>query len=92
MFALIRECEGSDLSQEKFVKHHGISKSTFGYWRKKYQEETGANKRKDNLIPIKVSNATEKHPDVLEIVYPNGVRLVCSPCMDISRLKPLIVL
>jgi len=83
------------LSQEKFFHQNGLSKSTFGYWRKKYLKETGISKRKDNFIPVKVGkpgNNTDKGPGVLELVYPNGVRMVCSAGIDLSRLKPLIVL
>jgi hypothetical protein len=36
MYALIRKWEQSGLSQAKFFSEHKISKSTFGYWRKKY--------------------------------------------------------
>lgn len=92
MFALVLECENSGLSQEKFFDQHKISKSTFGYWRKKYLKETSHGKGKDNFIPVKVGNTGDKSPEVLEVIYPNGVRLVCSAGMDLSRLKPLIIL
>jgi hypothetical protein len=92
MYALILEWENSGLSQEKFYKQHGISKSTFGYWRKKYLKEIGPSKTKDNFIPVKVGAIIDRRPEFLEVVYPNGVRLVCSSGMDLSRLKPLIVL
>jgi transposase-like protein len=92
MFALILKCENSGLSQEKFIKHHGISMSTFGYWRKKYLKETGHDKRKDNFIPVKIDKTTDKPSEVVEVVYPNGVRMLCPADMDLSRLKPLIVL
>ncbi|MDY0286640.1 MAG: hypothetical protein RBR21_10945 [Bacteroidales bacterium] len=37
MYAIIRELEASGLTQEVFLKRRDISKSTFGYWRKKNQ-------------------------------------------------------
>lgn len=92
MYALIREWERSGLTQKKFFEQHPIPRSTFGYWRKKYIKENGQGKEKDNFIPVKVSNAAENSPELLQVIYPNGVRLVCSPDMDLSRLKPLIVL
>jgi len=92
MFSLILECENSGLSQEKFFDQHKISKSTFGYWRKKYLKETGHGKRKDNFIPVKVGTVKNKSPEVLELVYPNGVRIVCPAGMNLSRLKQLIAL
>ncbi len=94
MYALIRKWEASGLSQEKFFRRHGIAKSTFGYWRKKYIKEKTNSKSKENFIPIEIKKAgnTYKSTEVLELVYPNGVRLVCSASMELSRLKPLIVL
>jgi hypothetical protein len=92
MYALILKWDNSGLTQEKFFEQHGIPKSTFGYWRKKYLRETVLRKEKDNFIPVTLGHATEKSPELLEVIYPNGVRLVCSSAMDLSRLKPLIVL
>lgn len=92
MYALIREWERSGLSQEKFFKQHRVPRSTFAYWRKKYLREAGQGKGQDSFIPVKVDDADENTPELLQVIYPNGVRLVCSPGMDLSRLKPLIVL
>jgi len=92
MFALIRNWENSGLTQENFFQQHGIPKSTFAYWRKKYLKETGIGKNKDSFIPVKVDNAIGTSQRVIELVYPNGVRMVCSAEMDLSRLKPLIIL
>lgn len=92
IYGLILEWESSGLSQEKFFSRHGIPRSTFSYWRKQYLRETGLRKGKENFIPVTLGHATEKSPELLEVIYPNGVRLVCSSGMDLSRLKPLIVL
>ena len=92
MFALIRQWESSGQSQEQFVIQQGIAISTFGYWRRKYLKETAQGEK--HFIPVKIArdSYTENSQGVLELVYPNGVRLVCSASMDLSRLKPLIVL
>ena len=95
MYALIRKWEASGLSQEQFLRQYGIAKSTFGYWRKKYLKETATSKEKENFIPVKVNQSDQKadqKAETLELIYPNGVRLVCSASMDLSQLKPLIVL
>lgn len=94
MYALIRQWEASGLSQPEFLNQKGISKSTFGYWRKKYLREPGNIKRKDNFIPVKIDQAgsTKVNQEIIELFYPNGIRLVCSSGMELSRLKPLIVL
>ena len=92
MFALIRQWEKSGLTQENFFNQHGIPKSTFVYWRTRYLKETGHSKGKNNFIPVKLDNAPEKGHQVIELVYPNGVRMVCSADTDLSLIKSLIVL
>jgi transposase-like protein len=92
MYALIRKWEESGLTQENFFHQHGIPKSTFAYWRKKYLKEPGQSNGKNSFIPVKVDNATIKSQQVIELVYPNEVRLACSADTELSRLKSLIVL
>jgi hypothetical protein len=95
MYSLIRSWEASGLSQDQFFHKHGLAKSTFGYWRKKYLRDKARSKMKENFIPVKVDQDHEKsdhQAGTLELVYPNGIRLVCSEAMELSRLKPLIVL
>ena len=94
MYRLIRDCEVSGISQEKFFKERGIAKSTFGYWRKKYQKENRTSK--SSFIPVKVSSRNKRAAvppqGLIELNYPNGVSLTCSDQLDLSRLKTLIVL
>ena len=95
MYALIRKWESSGLAQLKFLEQSGISKSTFGYCRKRYLEEHGPSKADSGrLIPIKVNS--DKNPSMsegqsLEIIYPNGVRLLCPAGMNLASIKELIV-
>ena len=91
MFALIREWESSGILQKQFILEHGIARSTFGYWRRKYLKETSSGKPKEGFIPVNI-NSCDKGPKAIALFYPNGIRLVCSADMDLSRLKPLIVL
>lgn len=92
-YALIRKWESSGLSQAKFNDEHQISKSTFGYWRKKYllEQKQPSSKR---MIPVHILPSEEPQPveevQNLEIVYPNGVRVVCPVQMESSRVKALI--
>lgn len=92
MYALILNWEESGLTQENFFHQHGIPKSTFSYWRKKYLNEIGQGNGKNSFITVKVDNATIRSQQLIELVYPNGVRLACSADTELSRLKSLIVL
>ena len=91
---MIRQLESSGMTKEKFLQHHNIAKSTFGYWLKKYRDEKSTSHDNKNFIPVKISDSpkTNNSSKEIELFYPNGVRLVCSSDMDISKLKPLIVL
>jgi hypothetical protein len=92
MFALIRKWENSGLTQENFFNQLGIPKSTYSYWRTIYLEETERGTSKNSFIPVKVDNTLAGYNRVLEVVYPNGVRLVCPADTDLSLIKSLIVL
>ena len=81
MYALIRELESSGLTQEVFLKRRDISKSTFGYWRKKYlRDQRQTQSTSSRLIPVQIE--PEENPiaesNNLEIIYPNGVRIILS--------------
>ncbi len=95
MYDLIRKWESSGQAQLTFLARTGISKSAFGYWRKKYLEEIGASKPSTGrLIPIQVSSdkkSANHENQSLEIIYPNGVRLLCPSAMDLASVKELIV-
>lgn len=94
MYELIRRWESSGELQAKFVQKYDIPLSTFGFYRTQYLEELDTQKGKKNFIPVHVDNpeyAGETHENI-ELVYPNGVRLICSTAMDLSKLKPLILL
>lgn len=95
MFSLIRKWENGNQTQEEFFKKHNIAKSTFGYWRKKYLKEIGTVEKEKGFIPINVSmqeNKISENPEMMELCYPNGVRLVFSSGIELGRLKPLITL
>lgn len=95
MYALIRKWEQSEVSQSQFFKEHKISKSTFGYWRKKYLLEQGQHEEaKGKMIPVRIQAPEQPVfsglATSLEIIYPNGVRIVCPAQMEASSVKALV--
>lgn len=68
--ALVEEYLKSGLSQKAFCAKTGLSPSTFAYWVRKKKEI-------DNSSPgfIKIETSTGGVNEVVEIIYPNGVRL-----------------
>lgn len=94
MYELIRRWESSGELQKIFLQKHDIPRSTFGYYRMQYLKEQSTPKGKKNFIPVHVdkSEPTGDTHENIELIYPNGVRLICSSAMDLSKLKPLILL
>lgn len=94
MYSLIRKWEASGMKQEQFFQQNQISKSTFRYWRKKFLKEKGSVWKQESFIPVKITNNdfSDNDSEVLELVYPNGVHLELPASIDLSRLKPLIIL
>lgn len=94
MYALIRKWKSSGLAQVNFCQEHQISISTFGYWRKKYLREETTSENKSQMIPVHIQPQeimeTVNQSESLEIVYPNGVRIVCPARIETSRVKDLI--
>jgi len=93
MYALIREWETSGQSQTKFFEAHQICKSTFGYWRKKYlRDQSQPNPTSTRLIPVQIEPETVPltESNNLEIIYPNGVRIILSGQVDAKQIKKFI--
>jgi len=72
MFALIDQWRASGQRRDEFCRQHQIKVSTFSYW------VTRKNRAdKDNpggFIRIETSGSSPSQ-DLVEIIYPNGVRL-----------------
>ena len=90
--------QASGLSQLEFCKRENLSKSTFGYWLKKYRKEKGQPKpsRKKTVkafIPVEVSKTMEVpvlSNGQIQITYPNGVKVRCPASINMHQLKTLI--
>lgn len=94
MYELIRRWESSGETRKKFLQKYEVPLSTFGLYRTQYLKDLASPKGKKNFIPVHVdkSEPTGDIPENIELIYPNGVRLICSSAMDLSKLKPLILL
>lgn len=87
-FSLIRTCEESTISQKQFCRENNLSISTFGYWRRKYIKSLipeDADPSEGTFIPLKDSAHS-----LLEIIYPNGVRIQVPEGTHPNQLSTLI--
>jgi hypothetical protein len=98
MFKIIEQWKASGLSQLLFYKREKISKSTFGYWYKKYKQEKGLlpkspKKVHHTFIPVEIPTpVNDVNVDLarIEISFPNGVQLNCPASIDMGQLKTVI--
>ena len=84
MFALMSLWESSGLTRQEFCKEHEIKLSNFSYWRTRYRKSQTAS-GSENFIKVKPVLATS-----IELIYPNGVKMVLPANSDIATLSALI--
>ena len=84
MFALMSLWESSDLTRQEFCEEHGIKLSNFSYWRTRYRKSQSSNGR-GNFTQVKPVLAT-----TIELIYPNGVKMVLPANSDPATLSTLI--
>jgi hypothetical protein len=87
MYSYISQWKESGLSQKQYCLENKISSSNFFYWYKKYRKQ---NNPVTGFIPVHVHQRSEKPSDVLEIIYPNGVRVQISGAAHPSVIGELI--
>jgi transposase-like protein len=78
----IEACKQSGLSVVAYCKQHGIVKSVYYKWVKKWSSENTV----AGFTQVDVASTST----TIEITYPNGVRLSYSGALDTSTLKLLV--
>lgn len=86
MFAMMTVWESSQEPREQFCKRHGVSLSTFSYWRTKYRKENNSSEPTQGSFIGLQPQLSES----LEICYPNGVRIRLSQGSSLADLQALI--
>ena len=84
MFALMASWESSGLTRQEFCKDHDIKLSNFSYWRTRYLRSQSS-KKSEHFVKIKPAVATS-----IELIYPNGVKIVLPANSDSATLSTLI--
>ena len=86
MFDLISRWEDSDEGRTTFCNAHGVTLSTFSYWRTKYRKSKKAMSSK-GFVELKPTLSMG-----LEVVYPNGVIVRLPQTSSLSDLRALVQL
>lgn len=88
MFALIRRCEESDLTQKAYCEQTDIRYHVFHYWYRQYRDRQVLN---TSTTPSFVSLNDDPFPTVsAELVMPNGKQLLFHQPVDVQVLKALL--
>jgi hypothetical protein len=91
---MIASWESSGQDKTGYCESHEINVHTFNYWLQKYKLDSGEEPRKPGGVKF-VELAVQRAPGpgsmpVLELCYPNGVRLVFKELVSAKYLEPLI--
>mgnify|MGYP001800267115 CR=1 FL=1 len=84
MFALMAQWESSGLTRQQFCKEHGVKLGNFSYWRTRYLRSKSS-KKPENFVKVTPIQATS-----IELIYPNGVKIVLPADSDSGTLSSLI--
>lgn len=88
MFSIIESWQESGLSKKQFCAEQSISQPVFYYWMKKYREQHF--QAPEGFIPVCVQNEVPRSNGIVEILYPNGVRLLLPGETDLGVVRSLI--
>jgi len=99
--SLISRQKESGLTVRMFCSNEGIAESSFYYWQNKIKKEA----EKRNFIPLVIKTPNKPpHPAnqepiqhicdgfLMEISYPNGIKLRIKNDLELERLRTLISL
>lgn len=93
MFELISAWESSGLDRRSFCEQHGLKLSKFSYWRSRYKQADAASpnqvrgKLSGGFKPIVPEKAASSS---IELIYPNGVKIVLPVDVDLSAISSLL--
>lgn len=90
MFSLIEVWKGSGKTQRDFCQEKEIAYSKFQYWLRKYNEDQPTCNESPGFVAIPVRKQDQRAAGALELVYPDGRRLVFHQDVDPSFLRALL--
>jgi hypothetical protein len=88
MFSLIEVWKSSGKTQMEFCKEKDIAYHKFHYWFRKYSRQ-GSESAAGSFTRIKV-NAQPAKSGFIELIYPDGRKLVFNQAVDVGFLRSLL--
>lgn len=90
MFSLIEVWKGSGKTQRDFCKDKEIAYSKFQYWLRKYNEDQPGGNESPGFVAVPIRRQPDQGAGSLELVYPDGRRLIFHQDVDPSFLRALL--
>ena len=87
MFSLIEIWRQSGKTQKEFCREKDLAHHKFYYWLRKYNEVNRSGVDESTFIPIPIGSGADGG---LEIVYPDGRRLIFHQQVDAGFLRALL--
>ena len=90
MFSLIEVWKSSDKSQIEFCREKDIAYHKFHYWFRKYTRQNLASTPQSSFTRIKVSTQQVVSSGSIELVYPDGRKLIFNQQVEADFLRRLL--
>lgn len=90
MFQLIEEWKQSGESQTSYCKNKNLYLHIFHYWLRRYKDQLRPATTGKAFIPVTIPVNEKTSGNGIEILYPNGVRVVLSKNSDLSMVRTFI--
>ena len=91
MFSLIEVWKKSGKTQREFCQEKDIAYSKFQYWMKKYSDHSTLEGRRA-FVPVVVADQPTTGAAAMELVFPDGRRLIFHKAVDVTYLQSLLTL
>ena len=89
MFSLIEIWKSSGKTQLEFCREKEIAYHKFHYWFRKYSRQNSVSAEHSSFARIHV-NSQPMSSGVVELVYPDGRRLIFNEHVDVGFLRSLL--
>lgn len=91
MFSLIEVWKNSEKTQQEFCREKELEYNKFQYWLRKYKTAYGPIKEESStgFMRVKIKEA-EKVGGCVELVYPDGRKLIFHQAVEASFLRSLM--
>ena len=89
--SMIERQKLSGLNVQEFCKKEKLKLATYYYWHQRLRKKPEDSK----IIPVSIEKPKQLpglSKEVIELVYPNGVRLSIPSCFELNLIRQLVTL